>query len=104
VTDPAELLGELERAAAGYPDIAFATEDGGHWTWSRHGAAFATLTGSVVELRIGPAIGEAAVRTPDTTPSPKGVEWVAFAPVTLDEHARDRLEAWFAAAYRRATG
>jgi len=104
VTDPAELLAGLERLAAEQPDIAFAMDDGGHWTWSRGGKAFATLTGSTVELRIGSAIGEAAVRTPDTTPSGMGPEWVAFAPVTLDGHARDRLEAWFAAAYRRATG
>jgi hypothetical protein len=104
MTDPAELLAALERVSAGLPDIAFAMEDGDHWTWSRDGKPFAALTGSTVELRIGTAIAVAAVRTPDTAPSEKGYEWIAFTPGTLDGHARDRLEAWFAAAYRRATG
>jgi hypothetical protein len=104
MTDPAELLAELERISAEQPDIAFAMEDGGHRTWSRGGTPFATLRGSTVELRIGSAIAEAAVRTPDTTRSEIGADWVAFSPAALDDQARDRLEAWFAAAYRRATG
>ena len=104
MTEPAELLAALEGVAAELPDIAFAMEDGGHWTMSRDGAPFVTLRGSTVELRIGSAIAEAAVRTPDTTRSDSGPDWVRFSPATLDDHARDRLEAWFAAAHRRATG
>ncbi|MBI3751644.1 MAG: hypothetical protein HY263_08335 [Chloroflexi bacterium] len=56
-----------------------------------------------MELRLDPAIARAATRTPDTAPSDRGPEWVRFAPRELDDHAVDRLEAWFAFARRRAS-
>jgi hypothetical protein len=46
----------------------------------------------------------AALRTPDTAPSPRGPDWVAFAPEVLDDPAIDRAEAWFLSGHRLATG
>ena len=47
-------------------------------------------------------VAGAALRTPNTEPSVRGSEWVAFEPATLDDAAVDRAEAWFLSAYRRA--
>lgn len=77
--------------------------DGEVTTWSVAGRPFASLTDDAVELRLDPAIARAATRTPDTSPSDRGPEWVRFAPRELDDHAVDRLEAWFAFARRRAS-
>jgi len=58
----------------------------------------------VVELRLGPEIAEAANRTPDTSASAQGEGWIRLAPTDWDDHARDRLEAWFRVAWRLAGG
>ena len=57
---------------------------------------------AVVEIRLGDEIAEAAMRTPDTGTSDRGSDWVRFAPAEWDEHAFDRLEAWFLVAWRLA--
>jgi hypothetical protein len=101
VTDSAELLAAVRAAAAGIPD-ASETAEGTGSLWARAGARFAVARGGTVELRIGAAISAAAVRTPDTTGSAQGPDWIAFTPADLDGPARDRLAAWFAAAGRRA--
>ena len=49
-------------------------------------------------------MASAALRTPDTAASPRGSDWVAFAPAELDRHAIDRATAWLASAWRRADG
>ena len=74
----------------------------GVMTWSAGDRAFATLGPSGVEVRLDPPIADAARRTPDTGPSPRGPEWVRFDPRELDGHATDRLRAWLELAYRRA--
>jgi len=94
----AALLAEL---AAALPE-ARATSSGGRTEWSRRGVTFASLEADAVELRLDAAIAGAAVRTPDTSPSPRGAPWVRFAPPELDDHAVDRVGAWFGLAYRRA--
>ncbi len=80
-----------------------ADEDGGA-TWSREGRLFAALSadGSVAEFRLDGPIAAAARRTPDTSESGRGREWVAFAPPTLERTEFDRIVAWFEAAWRRA--
>ncbi len=97
MTDRAGLAAILEKLGA--PD---ATTDGNAIAWSAGGVTFAKLTENGVELRLDPAIAAAASQTPDTDPSPHGPEWIRFHPRTLDDHAIDRLEAWFALAARRA--
>jgi hypothetical protein len=71
--------------------------------YARGGVTFAARPAeAVIELRLGEDIAEAAVRTPDTGPSGRGPAWVRFAPQEWDEHAFDRLEAWFLVAWRLA--
>jgi hypothetical protein len=71
--------------------------------YSRSGAVFAVHpSANVVELRLGPEIGEAAQRTPDTSPSSRGEAWVRFEPRAWDDHAQDRLDAWFRVACKLA--
>ena len=92
------LIAELASADA---DVRTAAT-GAATTWLVDGVAFAVLAGDVVELRLDPPIADAATRTPDTDSSPRGPEWVRFRPRKLDQHALDRLDAWFALARRRA--
>ena len=72
--------------------------------FARSGVTFAARPGEeVIELRLGPEISEAARRTPDTSGSERGPDWVRFAPRSWDEdHAQDRLDAWFRVAWRFA--
>jgi hypothetical protein len=96
-----ELLATI---AADLDDVTAApTPDGGH-AWSRGPAVFASVGegGTSAEFRLDPAIAAAAVRTPDTAPSPRGQGWVRFRPATLDGHAVDRATSWFISASRRA--
>lgn len=71
--------------------------------YKRNGVTFCARTDAdAFELRLGPDIAEAARRTPDTQASSRGNDWVRFAPSAWDDHARDRLEAWFRVAWRSA--
>lgn len=82
-------------------DTSDVTEKDGEY--ARDGVVFAARTGpNAVQLRLGPDLAEAARRTRDTGPSRRGDEWVQFAPSAWDDHARDRLEAWFRVAWRMA--
>ena len=71
-------------------------------TWTRAKHPFAVLGEAGVEIRLDRAVAAAAIRTPDTAPSPRGPEWVRFSPRELDAHALDRLRAWLELGYRRA--
>jgi hypothetical protein len=88
----AELLDET-------PDVELsATREYAH-----SGIAFAHRTGEEsIDLRLGPEIGEAALRTPDTHPSDRGHDWVSFSPKVWDELSVDRLRAWFRVAWKLA--
>lgn len=71
--------------------------------YSRDGVVFATRPEShAMELRLGPEIADAAMRTPDTRPSSRGPDWIAFAPKQWEQHAIDRLDAWYRLAWRNA--
>jgi hypothetical protein len=63
---------------------------------------FAAAEPMAAELRLHPEIAESARRTPSTSASKRGTEWVRFAPSQLDRHALDRAEAWFVSAWRAA--
>jgi hypothetical protein len=102
VTDRAALLATLEAAAAEPPEVTSGAGDEATIEWTRAGVRFAILRDTKVDLRVGSLIAAAAVRTPDTSASDLGPEWVTFAPSELDSHAVDRLKSWFAAAHRRA--
>jgi hypothetical protein len=85
-------LGGLETAVT-----AGATE------WRLGGVAFAALAGDVAEFRLSPPVAAAALRTPGTAPSGRGVGWIAFQPSPVDGHALDRAVAWLGSAWRRVT-
>jgi len=101
VTDRAELAALLDELAPELGQVETATE-GNAVAWRAGGVTFAELTDGGVELRLDPAIAAAASHTPDTDLSARGPEWIRFHPRTLDDHAIDRLEAWFALAVKRA--
>jgi hypothetical protein len=82
--------------AAAATDAAAATE------WSRAGIPFAMIDRDTLEVRLAPAVAGAALRTPDTTQSTRGREWVRFTPVVLDQYAVDRATAWIESAWRNA--
>jgi hypothetical protein len=71
--------------------------------YDRRGTVFAARPGpDMIEVRLGDEIAEAARRTPDTAVSPRGDAWVRFTPAEWDQHALDRLAAWFRVAWRLA--
>jgi hypothetical protein len=78
------------------------TDDADTSIWSVDSVRFATLRGGAAEFRLDPMVARAALRTPDTSISPRGQGWVTFAPPALDDVAVDRAEAWFLSAARRA--
>jgi hypothetical protein len=96
-------LADLLAAAAGAVPGCETVQAGGVTTWLLGGRSFAALAGGTAEFRLDAVVGAAARRTPDTAPSPRGPEWVAFSPPEIDQYAGDRVVAWFAAAGRRAT-
>jgi hypothetical protein len=98
---PTSLRERVEALAAEVPGPA-RSDEGAATIWQVGKRPFAVFTGDAVELCLDPAVARAATRTPDTTPSERGPEWVRFAPAELDDHAVDRLEAWFRSARRRA--
>ena len=65
---------------------------------------FAVLGPDFLEVALDPPVAAAALRTPDTRPSPRGAGWIAFAPAATDRFALDRAEAWLRLGHRRATG
>jgi hypothetical protein len=107
--DAVDLADVLTSAADGLTGVV-ARDEAGTTIWRAEGSGaaetvpFATLRGDQAEFRLDPLVARAALRTPDTTPSARGPEWVAFAPGELDDAAIDRAEAWFLSAYRHASG
>jgi hypothetical protein len=65
---------------------------------------FAVVGADLLEVALDPPIATAALKTPDTRPSPRGAGWIAFTPATTDRFALDRAEAWVRLAHRRAGG
>ena len=102
--EPVSDLTLAEILAAAAEDLADVRriDDGDVLTWLVEGVPFAALTGARAEFRLDSMVAQAALRTPDTTPSTRGDRWVAFAPEVLDDGAVDRAEAWFLSAHRRA--
>lgn len=68
------------------------------------GRVFAVVGADLLEVALDPPVATAALKTPDTRPSPRGAGWIAFTPATTDRFALDRAEAWVRLAYRRAGG
>ena len=70
--------------------------------FSRNGVVFAArLEPKAIELRLGPEIADAAMRTPHTGPSSRGEDWIRLEAADWAD-ANDRLEAWYRVAWRLA--
>lgn len=95
---PEALLAEMSQQLGG---VTVARADGAT-EYSRDGKPFAVVASEGIDLCLGAEIAEAARRTPNTTASDRGTDWVRFAPIEWDKHATDRLEAWFRVAWRAA--
>ncbi len=95
------LAKALEEAIGDLEDVEPA-EAGNGVEWRRGGRPFAALAGDAAEFRLDPLVVIAALRTPDTTASKRGSDWVRFSPAVVDAHAVDRAQAWLASAWRRA--
>ena len=90
----------LEEALADLEGVE-QTAIGGGVEWRRGGQPFAALAGDAAEFRLDPQVANAALRTPDTSASKRGADWVRFSPAVVDGHAIDRAQAWLASAWRR---
>ncbi len=101
MTPDRSLRSVLEGTLARLTDVERIT-DGDGLELRRAGRAFARLEGDAASFRLDRVLAPAALRTPDTSPSPLGPEWVLFAPSTLDGPAVDRAAAWLEAAWRRS--
>ena len=102
--EPTDLtLDEILTAASQeVPGVARRDEETGS-SWLVGAEAFASVSGSRAWFRLDPLVAGAALRTPDTSPSTQGPDWVAYEPAVLDIAAVDRAEAWFLSAARRAS-
>lgn len=99
---PSRGIGALiEATSADLEAVDRQAVDGGV-EWSTGGIVFAAVSGDRAEFRLARPVVVAALRTPDTTASDRGPDWVAFEPQELDGHAVDRAAAWLASAWRRA--
>ncbi len=97
------LLAILDEAAAASDGVA-RRERGESVDYEVDGTLVATVGPMGAEFRLGPEVAEAALRTPDAHASPRGPDWVAFRPRTIDRFAADRAEAWFGLAVRLSPG
>ena len=95
-------LGALIIATAADLEAVNRQAVGGGVEWSTGGIVFAAVSGDCAEFRLAPPVVVAALRTPDTSASDRGPDWVAFEPQELERHAVDRAAAWLASAWRRA--
>jgi hypothetical protein len=91
----------LEAVLSDLEEVERATSGGGV-EWRRGGRPFSALAGDAAEFRLDPLVANAALRTPDTSASERGADWVRFSPADVDRHAVDRAQAWLASAWRRA--
>ncbi len=94
----------LEQAAAGLPGV-ISLESAGASEYRLGERTFAAIeTDGAVSFRLSPAVAAAAIHTPDTAPSSRGLDWVTLRPTRVDGHAVDRAGAWLESAWRHAGG
>ena len=90
----------VSRAAAELPDVTVRPTPGAGIVYESAGIPFAAVSGDGADFHVGSIVAAAARATPGTSGSPRGAEWVRFAPPELDRFARDRATAWFTLAWR----
>jgi hypothetical protein len=99
------LRDALAESADGVDEVSTKAAADGSLEYIAGGRTVAVIaaSGTSAEFLLTSAVASAAVRTPDTTASPRGPGWVRFEPAELDEHAIDRAVAWLGFAVRHAT-
>lgn len=99
-------IGEVLDEAATAAGVLATDLPGGGTAFLVADLAVATVSadGSMAEFRLDPTVAAAAQRTPDTSASDRGPDWVRFSPGDLDDQAIDRAVAWLGSAARRAQG
>jgi nitrogen fixation/metabolism regulation signal transduction histidine kinase len=70
--------------------------------YDRAGIVFAAREAGRLSFRLRADIAEHALRTPETSKSPRGREWVTLASEVTDTFTVDRAAAWFESAWRLA--
>lgn len=98
----AELVAALLDHASGDDEVERSGPDTAP-LWRAGGREVVAVEGGAVAFRLDRMVAGAALRTPDVAPSPRGPEWVRFAPVAIDRFALDRATAWYDLAVKRAT-
>lgn len=83
-------------------DEVSSAPDGDAALYARAGRPFASVGQHELDVRLEPFVATAALRTPDTSASSRGADWVHFVPPTLDRFAADRAVAWIEHAWRHA--
>ncbi|MFI5258072.1 MAG: hypothetical protein ACHQ01_00455 [Candidatus Limnocylindrales bacterium] len=78
------------------------THEGGAVRYARGGVVFAAREGGRLSFRLRPEVVEAALRTPDTSLSARGLQWITLSPTVEDSFTLDRAAAWFESAWRLA--
>jgi hypothetical protein len=100
---PQDMPGLLAETADLEPPVEVADGPEGV-TYGLAGRPFAWAGGLAFEAQLGPDIAAAALRTPDVLPSSRGSGWIRLQPLRIDDHAADRVVAWFEMARRIAAG
>ena len=95
-------LPELVAAIAGQFDDVTRHETPAGIDYLVRDRPFVRVAGERAAFRLRPEIAVAASRTPNTTPSSEGPDWVTFAPPRLDRYGVDRATAWFELGHRLA--
>jgi hypothetical protein len=90
----ADIASELD-------EVQTTTTSGG-FELRRGSRLFAVVDRAAVEFRLRADVADAVLRTPDTSPSGRGNEWVRFEPEAIDPSVEDRLAAWITSAWRAA--
>jgi hypothetical protein len=102
-TQVPNALDAVDRLSDELDEIEPAAVDGGT-AYVRHGLVFAVREGSTLSFRLLPEVVAAALRTPDTSSSPRGTDWISLNAAAQDPFVLDRALAWFESAWRLAGG
>lgn len=95
---PAEAMEGLARQLEGVERRAV----GRAIEYARGGVVFAARQDGRLSFRLREEVVGAALRTPDTAPSARGVDWIELSEGMADQFALDRAVAWFESAWRLA--
>lgn len=100
-TPDAAVAALLTRLTTELGEVSSAASAAG-MEFRRGSQLFAVLHGGQVSLRLRPDIAAAALGTPATAASPRGADWIEFAPDPSNQQDVDRLQAWLTIGWRSA--